>query len=44
MAKLPQRAFGLLLLTLSVSVAGCQALFHGVTLPSVGMVIEQDRN
>jgi hypothetical protein len=33
MAKFPLRALGLLLLTVSIGVPGCQALFHATTIP-----------
>ena len=33
MAKVPLRALGLLLLTVTISVPGCQALYHATTLP-----------
>lgn len=33
MAKLPLRALGLLLLTLSIGVPGCQAFYHSTTIP-----------
>jgi hypothetical protein len=35
MAKLPLRALGLLLLTLSISVASCQALFNATEAPRI---------
>ena len=41
MAKLPLRALGLLLLTLTVSVPGCQALFHASTTPFLPEILEQ---
>ena len=49
MAKFPLRALGLLLLTVSILVAGCQALFHGATLsasglPSVGIAVIEHRD
>jgi len=34
MAKLPLRALGLLLLTLTIGIASCQALFHATELPA----------
>ena len=34
MAKLPLRALGLLLLTVTIAVASCQALFHVTDLPA----------
>jgi hypothetical protein len=33
MAKLPLRLLGLALLTVTITVASCQALFHDVRLP-----------
>ncbi len=33
MAKLPLRLLGLALLTVTITVASCQALFHDVQLP-----------
>jgi hypothetical protein len=33
MAKLPLRLLGLTLLTVTITVASCQALFHDVRLP-----------
>ena len=35
MAKLPLRALGLLLLTVSIGVPACQALYHSTTIPDV---------
>jgi hypothetical protein len=35
MAKLPLRALGLALLTVTICVPGCQALYHATTLPQV---------
>jgi len=34
MAKLPLRALGLLLLTVTIAIASCQALFHATDLPA----------
>lgn len=44
MARLPLRALGLLLLTLAITLSSCQALFHGVSLPSPGSVLERYRD
>jgi len=44
MARLPLRALGLALLTLGITVSSCQALFHGVSLPSPGSLLEQYRD
>jgi len=33
MAKLPLRVLGIALLTVTISVPGCQALFHATTIP-----------
>jgi hypothetical protein len=41
MANIPQRVLGLLLLTLTITVASCQALFHDVTLPSLPAALER---
>lgn len=41
MAKLPLRALGLLLLTLTIGIASCQALFHATELPSLPGALEQ---
>lgn len=41
MGRLPLRALGLLLLTLAITVSSCQALFHGVSLPSAGSLLAQ---
>jgi hypothetical protein len=41
MAKLPLRALGLLLLTLTIGIASCQALFHGTELPSLPAALER---
>ena len=35
MAKVPLRALGLFLLTVSIAVPGCQALYHSTTIPDV---------
>jgi hypothetical protein len=35
MARLPLRFFGLLLLTATITVASCQAMFYGAALPSL---------
>jgi hypothetical protein len=35
MAKLPLRALGLLFLTVSIGVPGCQALYHSSTIPDL---------
>jgi len=39
-AKLPIRMLGLLLLTLAISVASCQALFNGNLLPPMPQLEE----
>lgn len=41
MAKLPLRALGLLLLTLTIGIASCQALFHATELPSLPAALER---
>jgi len=42
MARLPLRVLGLLLLTLAISVASCQAVFYGATIPSLDAAFDQD--
>ena len=41
MARLPLRVFGLFLLTVSLSVASCQAFVHTLTNPTHAATIEQ---
>lgn len=41
MATLPLRALGLLLLTLTISVASCQALFYATDLGSLPQALER---
>lgn len=41
MAKFPVRLLGLVLLTVTITVPGCQALYHATTLPTLGEAIEQ---
>lgn len=41
MAKFPVRLLGLVLLTVTITVPGCQALYHATTLPTLTEVIEQ---
>lgn len=41
MAKLPLRALGLVLLTLTIGIASCQALFHASELPSLPDALER---
>lgn len=40
MARLPLRLLGLLLLTATVTVASCQAMFYGAELPSLPAILE----
>ena len=40
MARLPLRLLGLLLLTVTITVASCQAMFYGASLPSLPSVLE----
>ena len=40
MARFPLRVLGLLLLTATITVARCQAVFHGAELPSLPAVLE----
>lgn len=41
MAILPLRALGLLLLTIAISVASCQALFHATETSSLPQALER---
>ncbi len=41
MAKLPLRVLGIALLTITICVPGCQALFHATKLPSAFALVEQ---
>ena len=41
MAKLPLRILGLLLLTLTIGIASCQALFQVTELPSLPEALQQ---
>lgn len=40
MARFPLRVLGLLLLTATITVSSCQAVFHGAELPSLPAVLE----
>jgi hypothetical protein len=40
MARIPLRALGLLLLTASISVASCQALFHATDVRGITQSVE----
>jgi len=40
MAQFPLRLLGLLLLTATITVASCQAMFYGAALPSLPAVLE----
>lgn len=40
MARLPLRVFGLFLLTVSLSVASCQAFVHTLTNPAKAQMID----
>ena len=40
MARLPLRFLGLLLLTATITVSSCQAMFYGAELPSLPAVLE----
>jgi len=42
MARLPLRVFGLFLLTVSLSVASCQAFVHTLTNPAHAQTIDHD--
>lgn len=41
MAKLPLRLLGLALLTVTITVASCQAVFHGMRLPTENPPVER---
>jgi hypothetical protein len=41
MAKFPIRLLGLVLLAVTITVPGCQALYHATTLPTLTEAIEQ---